>query len=125
MITDPSLLVGQSVRIYWNLHKHVWSVQDERTHRVIAHVGEVSLTGVRFVVSEAGRQLVIRRQRKRVHAYACGQVGPAGDGAGVPTSYNPYKGPRFVAEGSEVTQAAGARFGSADGRPVLVSFGAE
>lgn len=67
------------VRVYRNL-KHgrsatpLYSVQRLGKNRhVIDHVGRIFLTNARFIVSEAGRQRVIREQRKNVHAYVEGE----------------------------------------------------
>jgi hypothetical protein len=62
------------VRCYWNLHRHCWSVQDARTRKVIGHAAKVLLRDVTFTVSAAGRERVLREQRKNVHAYACGEI---------------------------------------------------
>lgn len=65
------------VRIYFNLHRRLWSVQSYvkgKGWRVIGHAREVYLSDVTFKVSEAGRQRVIREKRKNVHAYAIGTL---------------------------------------------------
>ena len=88
------------VFVYYNLHKHVWSIKNRKTGLVIAHANTVQLVDVEFKVSEAGRQRVIKDKRKNVHA------GVAGTLVGInfkyiPSmldkiiSYNPYKGPHF------------------------------
>jgi hypothetical protein len=64
-------------RVYFNLHRKLWSVQlrNERGGWYVAyHARAVRLENVRWKVSEAGRQRVIREQRKNVHAYACGDL---------------------------------------------------
>jgi hypothetical protein len=65
------------VRVYFNLHKKVWSVQDyqkSRGWRIIAHAEEIYLKNVTFNVSVAGRLRVLREKRKNVHAFAIGDV---------------------------------------------------
>ena len=73
-MTDPRLaaLVGERVQVYRNLRRGDWSVRVKG--RVVAHVPEVTLATVRFVVSEAGRQRVLRRKERSVHAWAEGEV---------------------------------------------------
>jgi hypothetical protein len=59
------------VFVYFNLHKKVWSVkalEGPNKGRVVAHRNALSLYHCTFKVSEAGRQRVIREQRKNVHA---------------------------------------------------------
>lgn len=99
--------------VYFNLHSKLWSVKCRKSGHVKAHAGVVSFPWpVSFVVSEAGRERVLREQRKNVHAYVRGS-GPTLYGqedaagwdqfacnmvkAGLATrvSYNPYKGPTF------------------------------
>lgn len=106
------------VFMYWNLHKHCWSLKamnGPMKGRVVAHAAAVELADCDFKVSEAGRQRVIREQRKNVHAGVVGDLltfqpafpevpdslrrihnvslsWPAVDDAeGVPVTYNPYR----------------------------------
>ena len=63
------------VEVYFNLHKRMFSVralEGERKGRVIDHVHECAVKGARFVVSQAGRERVLREQKKNVHAYVRG-----------------------------------------------------
>ncbi len=92
-------LIGRRVRVYWNLHRHCYSIQDAATRLVISHVDHIDLVDVVFKVSEAGRQRVLREGRKNVHAFVVGTVVPeALDAHGWwwNISYNPYKGPDFM-----------------------------
>ena len=59
------------VETYFNLHKKRFSVracEGPDKGRVIAHRKAVCLLNVKFKVSEAGRQRVLKEQRKNVHA---------------------------------------------------------
>ena len=58
----------KKVFVYYNLHKHKWSVKDVKTGRVIGHHYEVQLYNATFKVSEAGRARVLKEKRKDVHA---------------------------------------------------------
>lgn len=64
------------VSAYRNLNKPgvVYSLLDAKTGRVAGYAEDVILENVKFVVSEAGRQRVLREKRKGVHAYARGEV---------------------------------------------------
>jgi len=100
------------VFVYFNLHKHMFSVkalEGENKGKVVAHRLFVVLQDATFKVSEAGRQRVLREQRKNVHA---GVVGIWHDDNLTPracelastlyprVSYNPYKGDGFVVCGT-------------------------
>lgn len=88
------------VFVYFNLHKKLWSIKSLKTGRVIAHANTVQLKDVKFKVSEAGRQRVLKEKRKNVHAGVVGTL-IAKDFFFHPTllndviSYNPYKGKYF------------------------------
>jgi hypothetical protein len=58
----------KKVFVYYNLHKHTWSIRDCKTRRVIGHSDHVLLFEVKPKVSQAGRERVLREQRKNVHA---------------------------------------------------------
>ena len=56
------------VFVYFNLHKKLFSIRSEDTKRVIYHTDSVILSDAIFKVSQAGRQRVLKEQRKNVHA---------------------------------------------------------
>jgi hypothetical protein len=93
---------GQQVELYRNLHNKRISVRDAKTKLVLGHADEVMLTGAQFLVSEAGRQRVLREDRKNVHAVVRGTLvlpfGRASDGFAAPVrvTYNPHKYSSFV-----------------------------
>lgn len=91
--------------IYWNLHKHCYSVKGCRSGRVFAHAQAVRITDAAFAVSEAGRQRVLRERSKNVHAGVRGtvEVNPASaDLRGwTKVTYNPYKYDSFVRASDE------------------------
>lgn len=111
-LTDAVELVGLKVDIYWNVNRACYSVRTRQngSTKVVAHVSEVNLTDVTFVVSEAGRQRVLREHRKNVHAYVRGTITDAVPrGLGVPVRYNPYKGPDFMVGPAPIATAARVR----------------
>ena len=87
----------QTVHVYYNLRSGLWSVRDPRTRLVVGHHEEVHLSHVRFVVSEAGRQRVLRRQVRAVHAWAEGYLAQAPAAYVGQVRYNPYRAPTFEA----------------------------
>lgn len=58
--------------IYWNVRKKVFSVREKGL--VTDHVESVYIDSPRFVVSEAGRQRVLKNKQKNVHAFVRGAV---------------------------------------------------
>jgi hypothetical protein len=93
---------------YFNLRKKLFSIkalEGDMKGRVIAHRQSVLISDATFKVSEAGRQRVIREQRKNVHAGVSGSwYGDDVDGKatafitinGSAIMYNPYKYSTFV-----------------------------
>jgi hypothetical protein len=94
------------VFVYFNLHRKCLSIkalEGPNKGRVVAHEQAAYLTDVTFKVSEAGRQRVIREQRKNVHAGVVGHwEGPGSTaaawahGRAIGVTYNPYRFATFV-----------------------------
>lgn len=105
VVKGRSLERGQRVEVYFNLHKKLYSIRDKVTGLVVAHADSVLLVDAIFKVSQAGRQRVLREQKKNVHAFVEGLF--AGVGADLPEPdrldkayYNPYKTETFIDKGS-------------------------
>jgi hypothetical protein len=92
--------------IYKNLHKDTWSLMERGIVR--AHSDNVIVESGEFRVRPAGREKVLREQRKTVHAFVVGY--PVAEdattlaavegiklalGEPVQVSYNPYRGDTF------------------------------
>lgn len=94
------------VRVYYNLHRNLLSVQSKVKSgwRVIAHEESVALRDVKFKVSEAGRQRVLKEKKKNVHAFIEGTLVKGNEriSADTPVSYNPYRGPFFYSEKGDI-----------------------
>jgi hypothetical protein len=88
------------VFVYFNLHKKLFSVkalEGDKKGLVIAHVHVIGLENVTFKVSEAGRQRVLREQKKNVHAGCVGTwAGDINHENLERVTYNPYKYSSFV-----------------------------
>ena len=70
-----TLLEGQKVEIYRNLHKKCYSVRQKG--KVVAYFGytdELILKDAKFAVQPAGRERVRRENKKNVHAFVRGTV---------------------------------------------------
>jgi hypothetical protein len=65
------------VDVYWNLHRQLFSIRSrekETYGRVISHAPSLGLYWPKPVVSEAGRQRVLREGKKNVHAVIRGEL---------------------------------------------------
>ena len=90
----------QKVRVYWNLHKKCWSIQDCKSGLVCDHLERISLEQAKFVVRKAGQKRVREEGKKNVHAFAEGWVSREQDEDHThywyDISYNPYKNDYFM-----------------------------
>ena len=59
-----------SMSVYFNIRKRVFSIKN--FGRVAGHAIHIQIDDPWFVVSESGRQRVIKEKRKNVHAYVRG-----------------------------------------------------
>ena len=116
------------VRLYWNLHKKVWSLQSCKTGRVVNHVDAFTLIDCKFVVRPAGQAKVRREGKKNVHAFAVG-TGGFRDGiatclSGRPVTYNPYVNDTFVFAdtGEPVTEVQAISVYTENGRPKVYAI---
>ena len=97
------------VYVYWNLHKHLFSVKDTRTGRVVCHAHMVEIQDATVAVSQAGRARVLRERRKNVHAGVRGTVTWLVEDwpcdlqmtGWTRITYNPYKYDSFVRASDE------------------------
>lgn len=118
----------RKVRMYWNLHKKIWSVQDCKTGRVTNHVTALTLADAKFVVRPAGRARVLREGKKNVHAFAVGYIslsnGIATCRTGRPVTYNPYKRDTFVFADTDesVTDVQAITMCILDGKPTVYAI---
>jgi hypothetical protein len=93
------------VDVYFNLHKKTLSVRHKG--RVVHHSNYVKIINPTFVVSEAGRQRVLREKRKNVHAFVRGELAALENNPKDSAdklqhiTYNPYKYSSFVTKNSE------------------------
>lgn len=100
--------IGKKVMVYYNLHKHTFSVTYQG--RVIAHADYVKLSNVEFRVRQGGKEKVRDEKRKNVHAFVIGTLEdfckypcdniPSEPNDNVVT-YNPYKYDSFVYKNTE------------------------
>jgi len=115
-------------RLYWNLHKKKWSLQDRKTGRVQQHVTAYTMYDAKFVVRKAGQAKVRSEGRKNVHAFAVG-TGGFRDGiatrlSGRPVTYNPYENDTFVFAdtGEPVTEVQAISVYTENGKPKVYAI---
>jgi hypothetical protein len=103
-----SLFIGKKVMVYYNLHKHTFSVTYDS--KVIMYADYVKLGDVEFRVRKGGKERVRSEKSKNVHAFVIGKLldyceYPCKD-IPLPSSdkvvtYNPYKHDTFVFKNTE------------------------
>jgi hypothetical protein len=103
-----SLFIGKKVMVYYNLHKHTFSVTYDS--KVIMHADYFKLGDVEFRVRKGGKERVRSEKSKNVHAFVIGKLldyceYPCKD-IPLPSSdkvvtYNPYKHDTFVFKNTE------------------------
>ena len=92
--------LNKSVKVYRCLQyrkERVYSIK--QGNYVVAHTKRLSLFNVKFHVSEKGRQRVLKRKIKSVHAYAEGFIikNNINDVTNLNrVTYNPYKNKNFI-----------------------------
>jgi hypothetical protein len=98
-----SLFIGKKVKVYYNLHKHTFSVTYDE--KVIIYADYVKLSDVEFRVRKGGKERVRSEKSKNVHAFVIGKLldyceypcdeipTPSSDKV---VTYNPYKNDTFV-----------------------------
>jgi hypothetical protein len=115
--------------VYFNLRKKVFSVkalEGDKKGLVVAHVNRILIDRPEFIVSEAGRQRVLREQQKNVHAGVRGKWTAWVDGASdwtdlTSVTYNPYLYSTFV-EKETLAPVHKARFAVLDNRRIFAEL---
>lgn len=101
-------IIGQKVMVYYNLHKHTFSVQ--KSGIVVLHADFLKLSDVEFRVRKGGLEKVRKEKTKNVHAFVIGTLEdycefPCLDIPQEPKgeiiSYNPYKNDSFVIKSTQ------------------------
>jgi hypothetical protein len=103
-----NIFLGKKVMVYYNLHKHTFSVTYDG--KVIMHADYVKLGDVEFRVRKGGKEKVRLEKSKNVHAFVIGTLleyceypcfdipNPSSDKI---VTYNPYKHDSFVYKNNE------------------------
>ena len=95
----------EEVRVYFNLHKKVYSVQKKVNGqwKLSHHTEQINLKNVTFKVYEKGRERVIKEQKKYVHAFVIGTITDEERETTRQVTYNPYKYQSFVTKDDETS----------------------
>jgi hypothetical protein len=102
-------LINKRVLVYYNLHKHTFSVKYK--NKVVLYVDRICLSDVEFHVNQRGNQKVRDDKQKNVHAYVIGNIinydeypynGVLVEPNNEIITYNPYKYNTFVWKNTEV-----------------------
>jgi hypothetical protein len=101
-------IIGQKVMVYYNLHKHTFSVQ--KSGIVVLHADFIKLSNVEFRVRKGGLEKVRKEKTKNVHAFVIGTLedycefpcdNMPQEQEGEIVSYNPYKNDSFVIKSTQ------------------------
>ena len=135
---------GQRVEVFWNLHKHLFSVRalaGAEKGRVLLHAHTVCIKKPQFVVQPGGRARVLREKRKNVHAFVRGTLVGVDEVALGYTpednwnriTYNPYRDTTFVWEDrsnklhplnfAEIITARAIEMADGTMKPLLMAWG--
>jgi len=60
------------IRVYYNLHRKCFSIQDYQTGLVTEHIDKLFMTNAMFVVRKSGNERVKKEGKKNVHAFVNG-----------------------------------------------------
>jgi len=94
-----ALEFGQKVRVYRNLHKGMFSIQDYKTKKVIGYGDGLLLKDVNFKINKKGQERVRKTFQKNVHAFVIGTF--VGEERNLTPGYthigyNPYITDQFI-----------------------------
>ena len=94
----------KKVRVYWNLHKKCWSIQDAKSGLVIDHRYDITLVLAKLVVRKGGQKRVREEGKKNVHAFAVGYLMSSKQSSYHDwdrVKYNPYTDDYFMHKGED------------------------
>ena len=82
------------IRVYYNLHRKCFSIQDYQTGLVTEHTDKLFMTNAMFVVRKSGNERVKKEGKKNVHAFVNGIRQPKWQNTdhcnNYEVKYNPY-----------------------------------
>lgn len=102
LLPEKKIKNGQVVRVYRNIRKNLFSIQDEKTRRLIAYAESLLLTNVRMKIGQAGQLRVRKERQKNIHAFIVGTFVEQNEDDAIDHKdlkavyYNPYKTDTFI-----------------------------
>mgnify|MGYP003120938371 FL=1 len=99
----------EKVRVYWNLHKLIWSIVSCKSGLVIDYKKYLTLRDGYYTIWESGQKRVREEGKKNVHAFAVGYIYDKG-GISIKAKpnvdwdrvkYNPYTDDYFMHKGED------------------------
>lgn len=125
---DRQINLKEPIYVYRNLHTNGYSIK--QNNKVVAHAKRLCIKDCKFVVSENGRQRVLKEKQKNVHAFIRGYYTTSGMGTSaikndlpVEVTYNPYVTDSFVTKNfTPYLKLKGARFIIADENGVRAAY---
>lgn len=94
---NQQLKEGDKVFVYFHLRKKLFSIRSQKTRLVVAHLTDVNLVNAEFIVSQKGRERVLKEKVKNVHAGVVGIYTEINEALNTEkATYNPYKYDSFV-----------------------------
>lgn len=94
---NQQLKEGDKVFVYFHLRKKLFSVRSQKTRLVVAHLTDVNLVNAEFIVSQKGRERVLKEKVKNVHAGVVGIYTEKNEALNTEkATYNPYKYDSFI-----------------------------
>ena len=96
----------EKVRVYWNLHKLIWSIVSCKSGLVIDYKKYLKLRDGYYTIWESGQKRVREEGKKNVHAFAVGYIVENNDNNFNPidwdrVKYNPYTDDYFMHKGED------------------------
>jgi hypothetical protein len=90
--------LGKPAQVYFNLKRKIWSIK--QNGEVVGHTPAVTIRGgIKFDVSESGRQYTIKKQSRFVHAWIHGIIESIDELDSTEMhgiKYNPYENEFFL-----------------------------
>lgn len=112
-------MIGQRMRVHYNLHRGDFSVTDPSIGRVVANVTDITLTDVTFRVQPSGLRRIRERGTREVCAYVVGIVATVNTGPAVTgmrrVTFNPHRADTFTTDGQPIHAADRITFANAYG----------
>ncbi|WP_417897781.1 hypothetical protein ABN702_16035 [Bacillus haimaensis] len=72
VLCGKELKNGQAIRVYRNIRKKLFSIQDKKTRRLIAYADSLLLTDVEMKIVQSGQIRTRKERQKNIHAFIVG-----------------------------------------------------